>query len=228
MSSKTTVTGGLVVAVLAVALILAGYGGAVAVGGAGVKTVTTTVVTTTTNSSSASPYVVNLVIATGSIFNSTVGDQPGFFLLGPNGLESTANLTLPANRLIELVIVNYDDGAASLAVPNDNVVSGTVGGSVFVASNANINASQGASGIVPTGGEKVASIPADNVSHTFTIPALNLNIPVPVSSTVVAYFTITKAGTYFWYCETTCGFGPNGTLGAMETPGWMTGDLVAS
>jgi hypothetical protein len=226
LSSKTTLTGGFIVAVLAVALILAGYGGAVAIGGAGTKTVTTTV--TTPNSSAASPFVVNLVIATNSIFNSTVGDQPGYFVLGPNGLESSANLTLPANRLIELVIVNYDDGSASLVVPNDNVVSGTSGGSVFVASNDNINASQGASGIVLRGGEKVTSIPADNVSHTFTIPSLNLNVPVPVSSTVVAYFTIAKAGTYLWFCETACGFGSDGTEGAMSTPGWMTGNLVAN
>lgn len=227
MSSKSSLTGGFVVAVLAVALILAGYGGAVAVGGAGAKTVTTTV-TTATNATSSSPYVVNLVIATNSIFNSTVGDQPGYFVLGPSGLESTTNLTLPANRLIELVIVNYDDGAASLVVPNDNLVSGTSGGKVFVASNDNINASQGSSGIVLNGGESVTSVPADNVSHTFTIPALNLNVPVPVSSTVVAYFTITKAGTYLWFCETTCGFGTDGTEGAMSTPGWMTGNLVAS
>ncbi|HKT22236.1 MAG TPA: hypothetical protein VJR06_06505 [Nitrososphaerales archaeon] len=228
MSSKTSLTSGFVVAVLAVALILAGYGGAVAVGGVGTKTVTTTVTTATTNSSSASPYVVTMVIATDSIFNLTVQDQPAYFVLGPNGLESSANLTLPANRPIELVIVNYDDGPASLVVPNDNVVSGTSGGSVFVASNDNINSSQGPSGIVLSGGEKVTSVPADNVSHTFTIPSLNLNVPVPASSTVVAYFTIAKAGTYLWFCETACGFGADGTEGAMSAPGWMTGNLVAN
>ena len=227
MSSRTSLTGGFVIAVLAVALILAGYGGAVAVGGAGTKTITTTI-TSATNSASASPYVVNLVIATGNTYNSTVGDQPAYFMLGPNGLESTANISLPANRTIELVIVNYDDGNASLVIPNDNVVSGTNGGSILVASNTNINASQGASGIVLNGGQTVSSIPGDSLSHTFTIPALNLNVPVPVSSTVVAYFTITKAGVYLWFCETTCGSGANGTEGAMSTPGWMTGNVVAS
>ncbi|HKT21996.1 MAG TPA: hypothetical protein VJR06_05225, partial [Nitrososphaerales archaeon] len=171
---------------------------------------------------------VNLVIATNSIFNSTVGDQPGFFVLGPKGLESAANITLPAHRLIELVRTNYDDGSASLVIPGDEVVSGTSGGTVFVASNDNINASQGASAIAVTGGQTVASVPAADLSHTFTIPALNLNVPVPVSSTVVAYFTITKGGTYIWFCETTCGFGTDGTEGAMSTPGWMTGNLVAS
>ncbi|MDG6909556.1 MAG: hypothetical protein JRN57_01510 [Nitrososphaerota archaeon] len=224
MSSRTSLTSGFVIAVLAVALILAGYGGAVAIGGVGGKTITTTI----TSTNSTSPYVVNLVIATNSIFNSTVGDQPGYFVLGPSGLGSTENLSLPANRLIELVITNYDDGAASLVVPNDNVVSGTTGGTVFVASNDNINASQGAAGIVLQGGEAVSSVPMDNLSHTFTIPALNLNIPVPQSSTVVAYFTITKAGTFIWFCETTCGSGADGTEGAMSTAGWMTGNVVAS
>ncbi|MDG6902587.1 MAG: hypothetical protein JRM80_11610, partial [Nitrososphaerota archaeon] len=150
------------------------------------------------------------------------------FLLGPNGLESTTNLTLPANRLIKLVIVNYDDGNASLVVPNDNVVSGTTGGNILVASNTNINASQGSNGVVLNGGQTVSSISPDSLSHTFTVPALNLNVPIPVSSTVVAYFTVTKAGTYIWFCETTCGFGSAGTAGAMSTPGWMTGNLVAS
>ncbi|MDG6991541.1 MAG: hypothetical protein JRM99_09040, partial [Nitrososphaerota archaeon] len=110
----------------------------------------------------------------------------------------------------------------------DNVVSGTTGGNILVASNTNINASQGSNGVVLNGGQTVSSISPDSLSHTFTVPALNLNVPIPVSSTVVAYFTVTKAGTYIWFCETTCGFGSAGTAGAMSTPGWMTGNLVAS
>ena len=196
-------------------------------GGAGTRTVTTTI-TSTTNSSAASPFVLNLVIATNSVFNQTVGSQPAYFVLGPNGLESSANISLPANRLIKLVIVNYDDGNASLSSPSDNVVSGTSNGTIFVASNDNINASQGPSGIVLSGGQTLQTVPADSIAHTFTIPALNLNVPIPVSSTVVAYFTITKAGTYAWFCETLCGSGASGTGGAMVTPGWMTGNVVAS
>lgn len=210
-------------AVLAVALILSGFGAAIAVGGAGGKTVSTTTATTTvTNSSASSPYVVTLLIATDSIFNSTASDQPAFFVVGPHGLESSGSIALPANRLIKLVIVNYDDGNASLVIPNDNMVSGTSDGTVFVASNSNINSSQGPSGIVVKGGEAVTSVPTTDVAHTFTVPNLNLNIPVPVSSTVVAYFTIDKAGTFTWFCETDCG-DP-----AMSHAGWMTGSLVAS
>lgn len=223
LSSKSTIIGGLSIAVLAVALVLSGYGAAVAIGGfSGRGGSTTTVTTTETNSSASSPYVVTLVIVTGSTFNSTAGAQPAFFVLGPSGLESSAKISLPAHRLIKLVIVNYDEGNASLVFPSNNVVSGTSDGSIFVASNTNINSSQGAAGIVVNGGEKVTSVTPSKLAHTFTIPDLNLNIPIPVSSTVVAFFTVDKAGTFFWFCESACG------LPAMSTPGWMRGSLVAS
>jgi hypothetical protein len=187
----------------------------------------TTVTSTVTASNSSQPYVLTLVLTTGNFFNSTVGDQPGYYVLGPNGLESSASIYLPANRQIKLVIVNYDDGNASLVVPNDNVVSGTTNGTIFVASNTNVNSSEGPGGIVVRGGQTQSSVPSAEVAHTFTVPALNLNVPVPLSSTVVAYFTVAKAGSYLWFCETACGFGSSGTAGAMSTAGWMTGSLVA-
>lgn len=228
MSRATSLTGGFAIAVLAVALILSGFGAAIAVGGVGTTSTVTSTVTTQTNSTSSSPYVLTLVISTNSIFNATLQDQPAYFVLGPNGLQSSANISLPANRLIKLVIVNYDDGNADLLQPNDNVVSGTTTGTIFVASNDNINSTQGPNGIVIRGGENMSTVPVDEIAHTFTVPSLNLNIPVPVSSVVVAYFTVTQAGTYLWFCETNCGSGPNGTGGAMVTPGWMTGSVVAS
>jgi hypothetical protein len=174
----------------------------------------------TSTSSAQAPYALNLVVATNNVYNSTQGTQPAYFVLGPKGLESSANISLPANRLIKLVITCYDDGNASLLVANDNKVSGTDDGSIFVASNSNINASQGSSGIAIHGGQNLTSVPAADVAHTFTIPSLNLNIPVPLSSTVVAYFTISKPGTYLWFCETSCGDAP------MSTPGWMRGSVV--
>lgn len=222
MKAGSTLISGLTVAVLAAALVLAGYGAAVAVGGAGGKTISTTTVTSSTNSTASSPYVVTLVIATNSIYNSTAQDQPAYFVLGPNGLQSSAKINLPADRLIKLVIFNYDDGNATLEVPSDNVVSGTTNGTIFVASNSNINASEAASGITVNGGQTLSSVPSSDVAHTFSVPSLDLNIPVPTSSVVVAYFTVDKGGTYTWLCETSCG-DP-----AMSTAGWMTGSLVAS
>lgn len=228
MSTRTSLAGGFTVAVLAAALILSGYGAAVALGPKTGSATTVTTTTTATNSSTLSPYVLTLVITTNNMFNASAGDQPVYYVLGPAGLESAANINLPANRLIKLVIVNYDDGNASLAIPSDNVVSGTINGTIFVASNDNVNSSQGPSGIVLAGGVTQSTVPASEVAHTFTVPSINLNVPVPLSSTVVAYFTLASPGTFIWFCETECGCGLTGTQCAMSSPGWMTGNLVAS
>ena len=215
MSTSSASRRGAVIIVLLIVVAISG----VAIGYGIESTVPTTPKTTTTSGSQA-PYEVTLLIATNSTYNSTEGAQPAYFVLGPKGLQSSANITLPANQLIKLVIVCYDDGNSSLEVPNDNVVSGTTDGTIFVASNANINSSEGPSGIQVKGGQSLSSVPVADVAHTFTIPSLNLNIPVPTSSTVVAYFTVTKAGTYAWFCETSCGDAP------MSTVGWMRGSVV--
>jgi hypothetical protein len=192
------------------------------------KVTATTTATATTNSSVSSPYVLTLEITTNNTFNSTIGAQPAYYVLGPDGLESSANISIPVNTTIKLVIISYDNGNASMIMPNADVVMGTTNGTEYVASNNYINSSEGANGIDIIGGQSVSMVPPFDIAHTFTVPSLNLNLPIPESSVVIAYFTVTKAGTFLWFCETGCGFGPNGTQGAMSTPGWMTGSLVAS
>ena len=192
-----------------------------------------TVTVTSTGSSTAatnssSPYVLTLVLTTNNYYNSSTGSQPAYYVLGPKGLESSANLALPAHRLIELVIICYDDGAANLTGSQYATVSGTQNDTVSVVSNTNVNSSQGASGIQVTGGQSVSSLPVDAIAHTFTIPQLGINIPVGPSSTVTAYFTLNQTGTFSWFCMSMCGSGPAGLSGAMETPGWMTGNVVSS
>ncbi|MHB2036294.1 MAG: cupredoxin domain-containing protein [Nitrososphaerales archaeon] len=188
----------------------------------------TSTITALTSSSSSPPYVLTLVITTNNIYNSTVGDQPTYYVLGPNGLESSSNISLPAHRLIKLVIVNYDDGAANLTSSQYANVSGTQNNVVTVVNNDNVNSSQGTSGIQVKGGETVSSVSPDNVAHTFTVPNLNLNIPVPPSSIVTAYITLNQTGTFTWFCMTICGSGADGTGGAMSTFGWMTGSMIVS
>ncbi|HYC26877.1 MAG TPA: hypothetical protein VEB67_02500, partial [Nitrososphaerales archaeon] len=165
---NTNIVGGLTVAVLALALVLGGFGAGSALGhGAGG---TTTVTSTQTVTNSSAPYVLHLVIATNSIFNSTAQDQPGYFVVGPNGLESSAKIALPVNRTIELVIVNYDDGNANFTQPNINAVTGTVGNNIFIANNDNINSSESSpSTFNLQGGQTVSSVPADAVAHTFSV-----------------------------------------------------------
>ena len=69
-------------------------------------TVITTVTQTTNSSQIEQPYQLTLVITTNNIFNSTVGDQPAYYVLTAHGLQSSANISLPVNRLNELTIVN--------------------------------------------------------------------------------------------------------------------------
>ena len=220
---------GLIVAMIVVAAALGFYFATITVAsGVSVSTSTTTQTVFSSNSTSASPYVLTLAITTNNLYNSTVGDQPAFFVVGQNGLESSANISLPAHRLIKLVIVNYDDGAANLTSPQYANVTGTLNNVISIVNNGNVNSSQGSSGIRVTGGETVSSLPADNVSHTFTVPQLNLNIPILPSSIVTAYFTLNQTGTFTWLCSTECGSGPTGIQGAMSTRGWMTGSLTVS
>jgi hypothetical protein len=182
----------------------------------------------TAPSNTTAPYDLTLVVTTNNIYNSTYGDQPAYYVLGANGLQSSANISLPANRLIRLVIICYDNGSAMLTSPADANVAGTQNNQVAEVNNDNVNSSQGASGIQVSGGQMVSSVDPTDIAHTFTIPQLGINIPVAPSSTVTAYFTITKTGTFAWLCMTMCGFGPDGSLGAMSTSGWMEGNLVVS
>jgi len=197
------------------------------------QTVTVTASATTSSSPSApsnssQPFVLDLVVTTDNTYNSTIGDQPAFYVLGPHGLESAANLALPAHQLIKLVIICYDDGAANLTGPQFATVTGTQNNTVSVVNNDNVNSSQGASGMQVNGGESVSSLSADGIAHTFTLPQLGINIPLAPSSTTTAYITLNQTGTFTWFCMTECGSGPTGVSGAMETPGWMTGNVVAS
>jgi len=221
---------GTTVAVIGALIILS-----VAIGGAlgtigsqnetSVSTVTQTVSSSATNSSA--PYVVTLVITTENTFNSTIGTQPAFFVLGPNGLQSSANITIPAHRLIEMVVINFDDGNASLTAPQFANVTGTVNNSVNFYNNDEMNATEAASGIVLQGGQTVSSLDADHLSHTFTVPQTGLNIPIAVESTEVAYFESGGPGSYTWLCQSLCGSG-DGSGGAMITAGWMNGVLTVT
>lgn len=204
-----------------------GYGGA-AVLGVGTVTTTTTQTTTAVSQNASAPYTLTLVITTANTFNSTVGDQPAYYVLDANGLQSSANISLPVDRPIRLIIFNYDDGNATLASPSYAEVNGTAGGTITYASDDLMNSTELATGIQIRGAQTVSSVSADQVAHTFTIPSLGLNVPIPVSATVVATFTIDHSGTFEWFCMTACGSGDNGLGGAMVTAGWMTGSVTAS
>lgn len=131
-----------------------------------------------------------------------------------------SHVTWPANSTIDLTVYAYDDGATAL--PKDlayyHDVRGTVG-----------NSEQ-------ADGKTITSVNNATISHTFTVPGISLNLPIPVAPTVKAGAIRTpvvvtavihtgKAGTYKWQCYVPCGSGASGTGGSMETSGYMTGTV---
>jgi hypothetical protein len=133
-----------------------------------------------------------------------------------------ANLSLPANRLIQVTVRCYDDGAAD--IPGGyNIVRGTVDGTMRVIKGT-------PDSISPTDGTVVKQIPVKETAHTFTVNGDNffLNVPVPPLSTVVYQFMTPAAGSLPWQCMAACGTGEGGWGGAMATDGWMQGTITVT
>ncbi|MDG6908543.1 MAG: hypothetical protein JRN20_22470 [Nitrososphaerota archaeon] len=172
---------------------------------------------------SQNPYVLNLVEIMDAKYNSTVGAQARYYVATSSGLESSANLTIPSHTLIELVITSYDMGNLTPPAQYEKV-TGTVGNQITV-----IN------GMVASGDnvsqqweQNYTTVPSGLILHTFTVPQLNLNIPVVAGDTEIAYFYANSTGTFTWMCMTPCGYGADGLSGAMNAPGWMTGSLTVT
>ncbi len=172
--------------------------------------------------SNSTPYLVTLLETMGNEWNATAPEsQPMFFVAGPTGLESSANISLPAHRLIELVIISYDTPTP----PPDQYshVTGTVGGKMYL-----INGTSASMNTPQSWGAGVSSVPTDQISHTFTVPSLGINIPVVGGDTAIAFLYFNETGTFTWQCETPCGFPDvnGGWSGAMVAPGWMAGEIT--
>ena len=178
-----------------------------------------------TNNSNGT-YQLTLVEVMSNMWNSSAPLQPKVFVVGPQGLESSANIVLPAHRLIQLTIVAYD-----APTPNSTqemaAVTGTVDGSVYL-----INGTLG-SGMTNDSmakmmdwGQKVTSIPLEALTGTITIPQLGVNVPFAGGETTIAYLSFSQPGNYTWICLPPCGLGKDNLLGAMSTPGWMMGQLT--
>jgi hypothetical protein len=124
-----------------------------------------------------------------------------------------ANFTVSANTPILITITNYDNGTNVVPAAFGQVL-GTVGGTETVT-----NAT--ASGVT------LSSVPADAITHTFTIDSgsVHLNVPIPAAQdttpTVVSFtVTFTSAGEFVWHCMAPC------DMDAMTTPGFMTGTVT--
>ena len=160
-------------------------------------------------SSSTTPSELDISILTGGMIGKK--EWPVFV---------PSNITLPANSTVNVRIFDFDDGTA--AMPDNSPftkVTGVVGNKVTVQSmgKGDPNALGQAKSISELAGKDIA--------HTFTISALKLNVPIPVTSVASFQLKTGKAGTYTWQCLAPCGSDPNGMGGAMVGDGYMKGTL---
>jgi plastocyanin len=126
-----------------------------------------------------------------------------------------STITVPAGKPVTLMITNYDDANTPLAAGQPyNTVQG---------------------GRETVNGKPVTFISNKVIAHTFTVPGLHLNAPIPMetaggglSNTITFTFTPHKRGTYTFQCFTPCGSGKNGVGGPMMKQGFMQGTLIVS
>ncbi len=166
------------------------------------------------------PYRITLIETMNNMLGGAM--QPMFEVVTSEGLGSSANISLPAHTLIVMTIVSYDTPTPGSAGAYSNVTA-TVGNKIVLVNGTSATGSGNAS--MGSWESNVSIIPASQLAHTFTVSALGLNIPVEGGFTEVAYFYINETGSFTWLCMTPCGTGPNGSGGAMATPGWMMGTL---
>lgn len=124
-----------------------------------------------------------------------------------------ADIHVQAGAVVVVTIKEYDDMVTPLAPlsPFLKVMGGTE----------------------TVNGKQVTSVGNDEIAHTFTIPSLGINVPLPMASmdgptTIRFTFRAPAPGTYQWLCVTPCGGDPYGIGGAMHADGWMRGHLVVS
>ena len=164
---------------------------------------------------------------------NTVSSKPdwvSYFIQNPqtHAWVHTTLFTVPAGSKINMTILGYD-GCTPLRNPFWSKVTGTVGN------------------VARVNGKPVSVINSwsgCNVGHTFSIPALNLNVPMasppltaslcgtspctsgPHTVMTFSFLTPRQPGTFFWQCRVPCGGGfLDGFGGPMQTIGFMTGNM---
>ena len=178
---------------------------------------------------------------TGAVVNVVMQEDPqntvtahpdwvSYFIQDPTTHQwvHTTIFQVPAGSLIHMTIYGYD-GCTPLRNNFWSKITGTIGGVALVNG---------------TPATVINSWSGCNVGHTFSIPSINVNVPMaspPLSATLCStspctsgpHTTMTFAfrsprvtGAYFWQCRIPCGGGfIDGFGGPMQTFGYMTGNM---
>ena len=137
---------------------------------------------------------------------------------------SRANFAIPASQAVTISVTNLD-GSTPLpsSLRSYAKVKGVVGGSMTVVpiriGHPKVNAGRA---------RRLDALNASAVSHTFTIPALGINVPILGGARTSFTVRITKPGTYSWECFDPCGSGASGFGAPMDMTGDMAGTVTVS
>ncbi|HEV2519106.1 MAG TPA: hypothetical protein VGX00_00590 [Thermoplasmata archaeon] len=117
-----------------------------------------------------------------------------------------ANFSVPRG-LVVVTIIDNDSPMNWTGCPCP--VKGTLGGTELV------------------NGTSAGVVPGQNIAHSFTIPAVGLQVFSPGLSVVQFDLELDRTGQYLWYCIVPCGTGadPYNTA-PMGVPGFMQGTLT--
>jgi hypothetical protein len=161
---------------------------------------------------------------------STHPDWVSYFIHDPASgtWKHTTLFSVPAGSLVTITVLGYD-GCTPLRNPFWGKVTGTIGGVAYVDAK-------------PV--SVINSYSGCNVAHTFSIPALNVNVPMaspgltanlcgvspctsgPHVTETFSFRTPRHPGVYIWQCRDPCGGGfIDGFGGPMQTIGFMTGTM---
>jgi len=162
----------------------------------------------------ALPKVVNLDIVPdwgGNTFDAFIVSSYANGTAPPRGTNATSpgpnnnNVTVPLGVPVTFVIHNLDT-----AVLANYTGHASVQFTIYNDTSNGQVASQYAQG---------QAISTLQISHTFTIHNLNIDIPIPPDTIVTFTYTFTAPGAYEYVCDTPCGAG-------MGVVGYMNGFVI--
>ena len=155
---------------------------------------------------------LNLTIVTGDMTGKT--EWPAYI---------PSDFSLPANATVTVTITNFDNATPLAKGAESYAKASGIVGDTFTVTPIKSGEPNGAAGPSTT----LAALDPAQVSHTFTIAALGINVPIAPKSRETFVIHTGAPGTYAWRCFDPCGMGSSGWGSAMAAKrGYMSGTLT--